>query len=622
MRADRLKHNHWAPALVVRLAVRDLAHEWILTLCLVLAVASVLAPLLVLLGLKHGTVQTLRERLVQDPVYREIRPAATRLYAPSWFEAWSARQRVAFLVPTILPGSAIIQARAADGAWRNLDLVPTAPGDVLLEENGAAIPRSGEVVLSDAAARRLGLRSGDPVLLRVTRNRAGRREHGELTANVVSVLEPRATSLERLYAPLALALDAEAYKEGSAIAARGWAGGARHPAPAFDGVAILLPEPLGPVERSGLAVNTGLTEILPMREAAFRELFGFAAPPGHTVYRGTAGRGSVPLNGIQALRHNKLRGRAALLLPYVRALDVELNCTGGGAAPMQQALALFGLSLGPEVADRLGLAPTPWGRFNPQREQAGLRQILPPDSGRLDRSDCLLRYRDGLEFPVRVVGEAAGERALAPLELAATLRAADARSVRYDSEHNGFVLARAGFRGFRMYARSIDDVVALQRALAAEGIEVIARSREISRIRTLDRGLTRIFWLIAAIGAIGGVAVLVASLYAAVERKRRELCVVRLLGMSRAMVFRFPVYQGLMMVSLGSATAAATYVLLARIINAAFAGELAPGGAIVALPPVYPATAVAIAGAAALLSSLAAGWRATAMDPAEGVRDE
>src|SRR5690606_39362760 len=56
--------------LVSALAAHSLRHEWILTLCLVIALAAVIAPLLVLLGLKHGTIETLRDRLVEDPVFR------------------------------------------------------------------------------------------------------------------------------------------------------------------------------------------------------------------------------------------------------------------------------------------------------------------------------------------------------------------------------------------------------------------------------------------------------------------------------------------------------------------------------------------------------------------------
>src|SRR3954467_13413815 len=88
--------------IVIELAVADLHHEWVLTLCMTLTVAAVLAPLLLLLGLKHGTIETLRARLVEDPVYREIKPNQTMNLPPQWFDEWRQRPGVAFLLPTIL----------------------------------------------------------------------------------------------------------------------------------------------------------------------------------------------------------------------------------------------------------------------------------------------------------------------------------------------------------------------------------------------------------------------------------------------------------------------------------------------------------------------------------------
>ena len=85
--------------LVPGLAMADLRHEWILTLCLVIAVAAVVAPLLILQGLKHGTVATLRDRLVQDPVFREVRPTQTREYAPQWLERLGIAARVRTVDP-------------------------------------------------------------------------------------------------------------------------------------------------------------------------------------------------------------------------------------------------------------------------------------------------------------------------------------------------------------------------------------------------------------------------------------------------------------------------------------------------------------------------------------------
>ena len=84
--------------------------------------------------------------------------------------------------------------------------------------------------------------------------------------------------------------------------------------------------------------------------------------------------------------------------------------------------------------------------------------------------------------------------------------------------------------------------------LVDEGLDINAHVQEINRVQVLDRGLTRLFWLVAVVGMVGGFAALVASLYAAVERKRRDLGVIRLMGLSRYQVFGFPIYQSAKMI--------------------------------------------------------------------------
>ncbi|MDR2725205.1 MAG: hypothetical protein LBC90_03890, partial [Candidatus Adiutrix sp.] len=53
-------------ALIWRLVLADLRHEWLLSLCMILAIASILTPLLILLGLKYGTIETFRHRLLEN----------------------------------------------------------------------------------------------------------------------------------------------------------------------------------------------------------------------------------------------------------------------------------------------------------------------------------------------------------------------------------------------------------------------------------------------------------------------------------------------------------------------------------------------------------------------------
>lgn len=62
------------PMLIAALAWRDYRNDARLSACSVLALVAVIAPLLVLFGLKFGLVSSLTERLQRDPAVREIIP--------------------------------------------------------------------------------------------------------------------------------------------------------------------------------------------------------------------------------------------------------------------------------------------------------------------------------------------------------------------------------------------------------------------------------------------------------------------------------------------------------------------------------------------------------------------
>jgi len=120
-----------------------------------------------------------------------------------------------------------------------------------------------------------------------------------------------------------------------------------------------------------------------------------------------------------------------------------------------------------------------------------------------------------------------------------------------------------------------------------------------------------VFYLVASVALVGGIAALVASLYASAERKKRDISMMRLLGLSPGQVFRFPVFQGLIVVALGILTAGGLYLLAARI----------EPDAVLLEPPVLAGTAGIIL-MAAFISSLFAAYKATRIDPAEAIRVE
>lgn len=603
--------------LVPALAAAQLRHEWILSLCLVVALAAVISPLLVLLGLKNGTIETLRERLVEDPVFRELRPAQTREYRPDWFDAVRSWPGVAFLTPTILPLSSVLQVVHQDsGRAEIFDLLPTAPGDPLLLENGAVVPVDGELVLTAEAARRAGTAVGDELQVRVTRSRAGRTEMAEARLKVAAVLAPRAGSLARVYAPLAFVLDVEAYKEGYAAPARGWAGDTPDPYLSFDGAVLVVPAPLQPIVRTGLIINTGFASINPVSPDEAEALLGFAPPQGFQAYTLDSPGAPITVSSLRAV-DQKLRGYDRVLLPYVR--DLALTTAAG------EEVQPIGLSLDPAQAALVGIAAPPWGGFTGSAGEPGrLTSVLWPGPADVTPGRFAIESAgvDVVSFDLVGVGASPFARPVVPIELLGVLRTATQRGVRFEAASGRFEMARGGYRGFRLYAARIDDVPPLFQRLRGLGVEAIAEVEAIERIQVLDAGLTRLFWLISLLSISGGTAVLVASLYASVERRRRDLGVLRLLGFARAHVFFFPVAQGAMIASLGLVAGFSGYAALAFAINRSFASELAPGEAFCALPAGDVPLAIAATLALAVLASLVAAGRATRIDPAEAIREQ
>lgn len=156
-----------------RLALADLWHERVLFLCSALGCAAVLAPLIVLLGLREGVVAGLRAELLEDPRAREIVSVVNRTLEPELFARLEADRRIAFVVPRTraLSATVVLENPERPGGGVRAELLPTAPGDPLLP--GRRAIGADEIILSATAIRRLGLAAGQPVLLSVARSRGG-----------------------------------------------------------------------------------------------------------------------------------------------------------------------------------------------------------------------------------------------------------------------------------------------------------------------------------------------------------------------------------------------------------------------------------------------------------------
>ncbi|MCF4978724.1 ABC transporter permease [Pseudomonas gessardii] len=206
--------------LLASLAWQDYRNDGWLSACSVLALVAVIAPLLVLFGLKFGLVGSLTERLENDPATREIIPLGGGRFSRAFVEQLGQRSDVAFAIPRTRQ----IAATAQVGAL-SLEMLPTAPGDPLL--GGLPIPVGlDQIVLSHTAAEKLAARPGDWLQTRFARQVAGRVEAQGTRLQVLAVLPLEAFARDGLFAGLSLLEAAEDYRDGRAVPALGWDGDA------------------------------------------------------------------------------------------------------------------------------------------------------------------------------------------------------------------------------------------------------------------------------------------------------------------------------------------------------------------------------------------------------------
>jgi putative ABC transport system permease protein len=134
--------------------------------------------------------------------------------------------------------------------------------------------------------------------------------------------------------------------------------------------------------------------------------------------------------------------------------------------------------------------------------------------------------------------------------------------------------------------------------------------------------MSLIFWLIATVGVIGGISALTASLYASVERKKRELNILRLLGLLKREIVLFPVSQGLLLSGAGLLLASLVFQLVALVINHLFRSHLRTTESLCTLSVTHSVILVAGICLCAVLSAVLAALQAIRLDPAEALRDE
>ncbi len=396
---------------IIRLSFRDYSHEWRMSGCFILALSSVLAPMLILFGLKFGIVSTMLSQLIENPANREIKPIGSGRYDDTWIDRLRDRADVEFIIPKTRALAATIQLKSSKAnRILSTELLATAAGDPLLV-GSSGVPRDyNQVILSQSAAKKLNLFSGDKVDASLARQFQGKRERVHLPLKVIGIADVAVTARNVAFVSLELLVATEQFKDGRAVMELGWEG------------------------------------------------------------------------------------------------DSELS---------------------------------------------------------MERT----------------------------------------------------------YPSFRLYARSIYDVEKLVNDLEKEGAKIKANVAEIITVQSIDQNLSVIFWIIACVGAIGFSFSLGASLWANVDRKRKELSVLRLVGFKSGRIVMFPVMQSCYTAILGWLLAVLVYLGFEYLINFFLAPRLNLDRALCFLLTEHFLWALGLTVVVAIFAAILGGIRAAGIEPSEGLRE-
>jgi putative ABC transport system permease protein len=212
-RTQRRLRRRWREG--IGLALRDLIHDRRTSLVLIFTVAAIVAPVMLLFGLKNGVVATLIETLLNDPRNLEITVYGDTRLDRTWFERYASRPDVGFILPKTRTISATIDLANTAGRMETaVELIPSASGDPLLPKELAAPAAPSHLLLTKTLAAKLGLDPGDPVTGVVRRGSGGTRENALLEMQVTGIVPENRFSGDAAFCDLDLLVASEDFRDG------------------------------------------------------------------------------------------------------------------------------------------------------------------------------------------------------------------------------------------------------------------------------------------------------------------------------------------------------------------------------------------------------------------------
>jgi len=189
------------------------------------SLVAVIAPLLLLFGLKHGVVSQLQQELLSDPRNLEVKMLSSGHFDQAWLQRLQDRPEVGFAIGQTRSLNTQADLLGAHGRFAdNVEVIPTRASDPLLATDLSELAPD-QVILSERAAERLDAKAGDTLRLRVARRLNEVNERGERTLQVRAIVSSVRFARPAAFVSPELLMELEHYRDGYLVASLGASSG-------------------------------------------------------------------------------------------------------------------------------------------------------------------------------------------------------------------------------------------------------------------------------------------------------------------------------------------------------------------------------------------------------------
>ncbi len=587
--------------IIFQLGLQRIAYSKFIYICQVFAVAAVMIPLLIILGLKYGMISNMRDALSDNPATLELRlkkPTNLTQKELNTIQSWSETGFAALM--SNINGQSVRLGCAKDydstkspldfyNQSFSCDLKPSSSHDPLMQKASIEPPKLGEIVLSAKVANGLGAKTGDMLLLCVPRN--GSREFLLKELRLADVIPETLLSRTEAYADLSLSDEIEEFF-------RSGAGVAKAPVniyfDAYD--AVVLPKDTNKEDAESLMQS--------VEDGNLKQALSIRGLEDGTYI---IARDGQSFNGVELvyLADSAERNQPPFrIYPWTQPLMMQLHLD-------DEKHELCVLSKPSLMRGSATLCPAPPELYvNAQiaKEDFGLLKVSTP----IGDSEFVCMLKADNDIPI-------GEAWASP-QLHALLKQGQKLLSSWDYRTGSLRYPTARYLSMRIYAKSLDAVPLLHTKLDAAGMSCNSRMDVINQMLRLEHGLNVVFMIICICSGVGGSIALAFNLFNAVERNRRDYALLQLLGGGHLAMVLLPLVESLLITLSAAIIAILVYFVAAATFIHLFP-PLTENGAICQLTELHVIYFLATSSVIAFIASIGACVHVLRISPSEIIRE-